>query len=276
MTREESLQLLHSVYEDIKNITQEDIDDFNNTINEYKKEQKVNKEEAIEKLKNIKSVPSTFVDEIIQELVEIFKQPTTLSDILGWKEGQEYRWRGDIFRIQSDILQIQDRSDKGWYDSAEELNDYIGLRKAKKVEPRLKAWFVKDEYSFKELQKELESKGVHQDKSQKHIPADFFKDDNSIYVYAENEVWYTSSLKNVPGDRYIIEYYKVEPKYLLQTDLTSENGIQYLSFDKERRKYFLGALMADKNVQQAFTDDEISKMNAITRFAKLCKKIKVE
>ena len=276
MTREESLQLLHSVYEDIKNITQEDIDDFNNTINEYKKEQKVNKEEAIEKLKNIKSVPSTFVDEIIQELVEIFKQPTTLSDILGWKEGQEYRWRGDIFRIQSDILQIQDRSDKGWYDSAEELNDYIGLRKAKKVEPRLKAWFVKDEYSFKELQKELESKGVHQDKSQKHIPADFFKDDNSIYVYAENEVWYTSSLKNVPGNRYIIEYYKVEPKHLLQTDLTSENGIQYLSFDKERRKYFLGALMADKNVQQAFTDDEISKMNAITRFAKLCKKIKVE
>lgn len=40
MTREESLRLLHSVYEDIKNMTKEDIDDFNNTVSEYKKERK--------------------------------------------------------------------------------------------------------------------------------------------------------------------------------------------------------------------------------------------
>ena len=69
---------------------------------------------------------------------------------------------------------------------------------------------------------------------------------------------------------------KEEPKYLLQTDLTSENGIQYLSFDKKRRKYFMGALMTSENVQQKFTDSEILKIKSITRFAKLCEKVEVE
>ena len=69
---------------------------------------------------------------------------------------------------------------------------------------------------------------------------------------------------------------KVEPRYLLQTDLTSENGIQYLSFDKKRREYFMGALMTSENVQQKFTDSEILKIKSITRFAKLCEKVEVE
>ena len=69
---------------------------------------------------------------------------------------------------------------------------------------------------------------------------------------------------------------KVEPRYLLQTDLTSENGVQYLSFDKKRMKYFMGALMTSENVQQKFTDSEISKIESITRFAKLCEKVEVE
>ena len=69
---------------------------------------------------------------------------------------------------------------------------------------------------------------------------------------------------------------KVVPRYLLQTDLTSENGIQYLSFDNKRRKYFMGALMTSENVQQQFTDGEILKIESITRFAKLCEKVEVE
>ena len=69
---------------------------------------------------------------------------------------------------------------------------------------------------------------------------------------------------------------KVVPRYLLQTDLTSENGIQYLSFDKKRREYFMGALMTSENVQQKFTDSEILKIESITRFAKLCEKVEVE
>ena len=87
-------------------------------------------------------------------------------------------------------------------------------RQAKKVErPKLKAWHVRDEYSFKELQKELESKGIHKYKGQEYLPADFFKDNNSIYVFVENETWHTSSWYNLPSDRYIIEYHKEEPKF---------------------------------------------------------------
>ena len=157
------------------------------------------KEEAIKQLKNIRRVPSMFIDEAIKDLVKAFQQPPTLAEMLGWEEKQEYEWRGNIFRINSDILQVWDREDEMWFDSSEELNDYLRLRQAKKV----------------------------------------------------------------------------KPKYLLQTDLVSENGIQYLSLDKNRRKYFLGALMANENVQQSFTDDEITKINTITRFAKLCEKIQV-
>ena len=73
-----------------------------------------------------------------------------------------------------------------------------------------------------------------------------------------------------------IENHKEEPRYLLQTDLTSENGVQYLSFDKKRREYFMGALMTSENVQQKFTDSEILKIKSITRFAKLCEKVEVE
>ena len=69
---------------------------------------------------------------------------------------------------------------------------------------------------------------------------------------------------------------KEEPKYLLQTDLTSENGVQYLSFDKKRREYFIGALMTSENVQQKFIDSEILKIKSITRFAELCEKIEVK
>ena len=276
MTREESLQLLHSVYEDIKNMTKEDIEDFNNTVSEYKKEQQVSREEAIEQLEKIRNVPSMFIDETIKDLVEAFKQPFTLSEMLGWEEGEEYEWRGDTFRVQSDILQVWDREDEMWFDSSEELNDYLRLRQAKKVEPRLIAWYVRDEYSFKQLQKELESKGIHKYKGQEYLPDDFFKDNNSIYVFVEDETWVTSSWYNVPEGRYLIAYHKEKPRYLLQTDLTSENGIQYLSFDKKRRKYFIGALIASDNVQQKFTDDEITKINLTTRFAKLCKKIEVE
>lgn len=69
---------------------------------------------------------------------------------------------------------------------------------------------------------------------------------------------------------------KEEPRYLLQTDLTSENGVQYLSFDKKRREYFMGALMTSENVQQKFTDSEISKIKSITRFVEFCEKVEVE
>ena len=289
MTTEEALQILYSVYEDIKNMTKEDIEDFNNTVSEYKKEQKVSREEAIERLKNIKSVPSMFIDEIIKELVEVFKQPPTLLEMLGWEDGQEYEWRGDIFRINSDILQVWDKEDEMWFDSSEELNDYLRLRQAKKVEPKLKAYHVKDEYSYNCLMKELEEQGyMFMAKSYgatKPTRLSYnitYGTRDYIYLLDGKDIGWSSEGHTRTPQEYedkeydLIEYYKEEPRYLLQTDLTSENGVQYLSFDKKRREYFMGALMTSENVQQSFTDDEIIKIKSITRFANLCEKVKVE
>ena len=191
----------------------------------------MNREEALQFLENRSNDWSMGIkrielyDEELNDLVAALKQPLTLAEFIGWEEGEEYEWRGDTFRVQSDILQVWDKDDEMWFDSSEELNDYLRLRQAKKVEPRLIAWYVRDEYSFKELQKELESKGIHKYKGQEYLPDDFFKDNNSIYVFVENETWHTSSWYNVPEGRYLIAYHKEKPRYLLQTDLTSENGI---------------------------------------------------
>ena len=227
------------------------------------------REEAIEQLKNIRSVPSMFIDEIIKELVEIFKQPPTPLEMLGWEDRQEYEWRGDIFRINSDILQVWDKEDEMWFDSSEELNDYLRLRQAKKVEPKLKAWHVKDKYSFNCLMKELNETFVFVYWEENYI----YEKDN---VDGSKYYQWTKDFEEIKGTHEVIEYHKEEPKYLLQTDLVSENGIQYLSFDKKRREYFIGALIASDNVQQKFTDDEITKIKLVTRFAKLCKKIEAK
>lgn len=50
MTRDESLKILNSVYEDIKNMTEEDIENFNNTIRKYDKGQKMTDREVKEHL----------------------------------------------------------------------------------------------------------------------------------------------------------------------------------------------------------------------------------
>ena len=256
-------------------------------INQPKKEQTMTREEAIERLKNIRSVPSIFIDEIIKELVEALQEPPTLADFLGWEEGQEYKWRGVKYRIFYDILQYFDEDERVWWDSIEELNDYLRLRQAKKVEkPKLKAYHVKDEYSYNCLMKELEEQGyMFMAKSYgatKPTRLSYniaYGTRDYIYLLDGKDIGWSSEEHTRTPYEYedkeydLIEYHKEEPRYLLQTDLTSENGVQYLSFDKKRREYFMGALMTSENVQQKFTDSEISKIKSITRFAKLCEKI---
>lgn len=234
----------------------------------------MNKKEAIEQLKNITSVPSMFIDETIKELVEVLKKPMTLEEFLGWEEGVEYKANCELYKIENDTLKI--RYGKRWVDDYElHLNNYDSLVDAKKVEPKLKAWRVRDEYSFKCLIEEL--KGL----KYKSIDYDWFLIQGGDIVIYDDKNEFTHSNYNYfsmkQKDNYnLIEYHKEEPRYLLQTDLTSENGVQYLSFDKKRRKYFIGALMTSKNVQQKFTDSEILKIESITRFAKLCEKVEVE
>ena len=88
--------------------------------------------------------------QMLDETIKSFEEPITLADLLGWKEGQEYEWREDIFRLQSDILQVYDKEYKTWFDSSEELNDYLRLRQAKKIEKRKKKKTVADILSWKD------------------------------------------------------------------------------------------------------------------------------
>ena len=125
-------------------------------INQPKKEQKMTREEAIEVIRSNRLFYRDWKQEKFDEAVERLEQPITLAEFLGWEEGQKYEFRGDKYRIQSDILQVYDKGDEMWFDSSEELNDYLRLRQVKKVGAKLKAYYLKDEYSFMCLMKELE------------------------------------------------------------------------------------------------------------------------
>lgn len=127
----------------------------------------MDRQEAIEQLKNITSVPSMFIDETIKELVEVLEKPPALCDLLGWEEGIEYEeLYGDRFIIKDNSLyktyyanldikyEIPRIAEFDWSSGNIEW-----LRQAKKVEPRPKAWRVRDEYSWNCLIKELEEQG---------------------------------------------------------------------------------------------------------------------
>ena len=154
----------------------------------------------------------------LSQVWDFLKQPVTLADFLGWEDGQEYEWRGDIFRIQSDILQVYDKEDEMWFDSSEELNDYLRLRQAKKVEqPKLKAYHVKDEYSFDSLIKELVEKGYTKTLGgYLTIKTNYYmsvKETTRNYIYLHDNDSISFSHELVRDGYDLIEYHKEEPKY---------------------------------------------------------------
>ena len=229
-------------------------------------------------------------DEEITEIMEVLEQPATLADFLGWEEDVKYEWSGDWYKVKGNTISWFDaKSRVTWIDVT---NIYCGVdvdlerllefkKNAKKVKPKFKAYHVKNKYSYDCLMKELEkqeyvwfSTGIPKGFDVFEVYRDgtvIFTENNKKMLYGDLEYY------NRHEDIYeLIEYHKEEPRYLLQTDLTSENGIQYLSFDKKRREYFMGALMTSENVQQKFTDGEILRIKSITRFAKLCEKVEVE
>lgn len=225
-----------------------------------------------------------FEDIHLRQVIDYLEEPITLSDFLGWQEGVEYKLDGDILKITDNALEIYDKNEE-YFDFCDYYwtNNIIKeLRQAKKVEKKLKAYHVKDEYSYNCLMKELEEQGYEWRSGDKPTKAEILEDYKyeSVIYCKENKIitvsnlWYYEKYKK---DKYdLIEYHKEESRYLLQTDLISEYGVQYLSFDKKRRKYFIEVLMTSENVQQKFTDSEILKIKSITRFAKLCEKVEVE
>lgn len=100
------------------------------------------------------------IDEIFDE-VEKLRQPISLADFLGWEEGVEYEYEHSTYKIMDNKLyhRYGYPNDWKWEESDCSLNYIIKLQQAIKVEPKLKAYHVKDEYSYNCLMKELEAQG---------------------------------------------------------------------------------------------------------------------
>lgn len=201
------------------------------------------RDEIITKVQNLINqayrydINSKYYEDLFDE-VEKLRQPPTLAECLCWEEGQEYEWRGDKYRIQSDILQVFDKEDEMWFDSSEELNDYLRLRQAKKVEPKPKAWRVRDEYSFKCLMKELEEQGYTVDYNH-HKPTrldkfEVYEGDTVVVEVKQGRTINYNSYRFIDKDFYeIIDYHKEEPKYYARYKGTVklQNGFDYWNID---------------------------------------------
>lgn len=152
-----------------------------------------------------------FIDETIKELVEVFKQTPTLADFLGWEKGVEYEAMGSKFMILPDN-NLYELFNGNWYGGSLGINKYKELQQATKVEPKLKAYHVKDEYSYNCLMQELEKQGYNV----KY--ADFHRmGDDIIYIEEDGEIMHSSLSyyeQYEKKDNYdLIEYHKEEPKF---------------------------------------------------------------
>lgn len=194
----------------------------------------MNRKEAIEIIKNsnIYGARMNGKNLIIEAINELVKD-ITLADLLGWEEGVEYEWRSEKYKICDDILQCYDKNDDCWYDSVEEINDYLRIQQAKKVESKPKAYHVKDEYSYKCLMKELEEQGYKWNSSTEPTDSSYWDiyENNTVIYCRENKRLIYSSLDYFNAFRKnsynLIEYKKEEPK------LKSRNGGTYIYFDED-------------------------------------------
>ena len=217
-------------------------------INQPKKEQKMTREEALRiiakhndwdkgsyviKANDDRHVIINHWSEELNQAFRTLVEPPTLADFLGWEEGQEYEWRGDIVMLENGkIYYKSDKCSSGWCNYAISGNEIEDLRQAKKVEkPKLKAWHVKDEYSLECLVQELQDQGFEYKnmtlKEHMEMKKDSLKRDGGTYLYIDEYTGIDGFDKgcSLINKFEIIEYHKEQPRYLLQTDLTSENSI---------------------------------------------------
>ncbi|QUY64278.1 hypothetical protein GUI37_01585 [Helcococcus kunzii] len=168
-----------------------------------------------------------FEDVHLRQVMEHLQQPISLAEFLGWEEGVEYEEvYGDRFIIEDDSLyKTYDTSfDDGYKTSRTTGFDWsVGniewLRKAKKVEPKqkLKAYHVKDDYSYNCLMKELEEQGYMWGFYKKATELDAWRDyEEEIIIYCTNEKKLRFSdlayYKDKEKDNYdLVKYHKEEP-----------------------------------------------------------------
>lgn len=223
----------------------------------------MNKKETIEvindKLKDLKYyakemgevLKSTnyFIDKLEKEVV---KKERSIYGILGWKEGDIYKWKDMKYKLEDGILYVSDLDEKCWIESI--YNDLFSHKhrvfiiKDEAVKAKEKAYYVKDQYSFNKLMEELEEQGyVWRDggKLTEEVELCF---SNFIFVNSGKFITKDPFLRGMCdfekeyGNRYeLIEYYKeprlkawyVDDKYswdCLMKDL------KYRDFEKNKKR----------------------------------------
>lgn len=182
----------------------------------------MNRKEAIKKLDSIIEyyrieIEDKGMDEEIAEIMEALEEPITLADFLGWEEGVVYEHNSEKYKIEDGRLVEWNYVDNEWYNAHPWWNEReIGeLRKATKVEKKLKAYHVKDEYSYDCLMQELEEQGylwAGRDKPTSYNAKIINGlSDWNMYIYLDDYINY--SLNLYPEDYEITEYHKEEPKF---------------------------------------------------------------
>lgn len=182
---------------------------------------KMNRKDAIKGLKNIRNVPSMFINETIKDLVEALEKPLTLADLLGWEEGVEYESDGHRFKVKNDSLTILERNDDYWgdFDYSWDIKNINWLRQATKVEPKLKACHVKDEYSYNCLMEELEEQGYTWSGDTKATDVSYwgiYENDTVIHCERDKSLSFSdlAYFNSFDKNNYeLVEYHKEEPKF---------------------------------------------------------------
>lgn len=188
------------------------------------------REEIITKVQNLINqaykydIDSEYYEGLFDE-IENLRQPPTLAEFLGWEEGIEYRRGGSYFKIEGNHLLQKGHSGK-WVNMNLQTWELIDLRQATKVEEKLKAYHVKDEYSYNCLMKELEEQGYVFDYnsygSKKPTELRYklpYGTRDYIYIVGYKDIsWnsdFNTSTPNIYGGEIydIIEYHKEEPKF---------------------------------------------------------------
>lgn len=190
----------------------------------------MNRQEAIDSLReiagngfDIKQVTSGF----LREIANILEQPTTLSEFLGWEENSEYKnGENHVCKISDGQLYTKAIDKDDWYKVTFQWNEsnIKEFRECKKVEPKLKAWHVKDEYSFNELKKEHDHWYDFINSCDNYIYERKLIDGGIVYSWTDN-------LKEIEDTHEIIEYHKEEPLYYAkikgtQVDIRGVHGLR--------------------------------------------------
>ncbi len=196
----------------------------------------MNRKEAIEILKEIARNPLTINESHLkrEEAIRVLEEPLTLADFLGWEENVEYRRGGNYLKIEGNHLLHKGHSGK-WVNMNLQTWELIDLRQATKIEPKLKAYHVTDEYSYKCLMEELEEQGYLFDYnsygSKKPTELRYklpYGTRGYIYIVGHEDIsWnsdFNTSTPNIYNDENydLIEYHKEEPKFYAKVKGTDE------------------------------------------------------